>query len=442
MRDRLAILGVAFAAAPAGLFLAAPSRTGEIVGFTAEPPGFPWGSATTATAWGLLAALAVCVGARRIADALFVGGIAAITVLVVGISSSPPILLTAVAAGVLLGSAVQISRANGGRAATVAAVAGAMVGIFLAPILARMRAGVSDRPRRYADYIPSSGLLADTTVVEVGTAVLAAIGMVVLLACLVPRRRETITASSRRIVLGAGALVVGGALVHWWFLRFISASLRDETRTGLHTFYGGYVLLALAVVGALAFRRHGGLIVVAAAASTVAVATDGATATGAALAAVTATLVSLSSVVTATVLWRTPAHERARGVPIAVVVLILFTATQFITDGLWQGVPVLLGPFGVPVVVAMALTAAVVAGDPAPVTVVGALALLTLTRLTTGSDFGWTAYTPLTDGVGFDGITGDPESTAQTVVAVLALGVCLVVAVILTRRRGDDPSVV
>ena len=441
MRERLTSGGLAIAAAPAALLLTAPSRTGEIVGLTAQSPGFPWGSAATATAWGSLAALAVCVGARRVADALFVGGIAAVTLLVIGLGSSPPTLLTAVAGGALLGAAVQLSRVGPGRGATLAPVAGAVVGILLAPMIARLRAGGLDRPRRYADHLPSSGLFAETTVVDVGTAVLAALGMVIVLACLLTRRRDAIDASPRGPVLVAGAIVVSCALVRWWFLRFISASLRDETRTGLHTFYGGYVVLGLAVVAALFLRRREGLMLVAAAASTVALVTDGAVTTGATLAAVTAVLVVGGAVGTTTVLRRTPSAERARGVSIAVAVLALFTATQFVTDGFWEGVPVLVGSFGVPVVVAMAITAAVTAGGPDPAAVVGALALLTLTRATTGSDFGWTAYTPLTDGIGFDGITGDPESTAQTVVAMTALAACLVVAVVLARRRDADPSV-
>ena len=40
-----------------------------------------------------------------------------------------------------------------------------------------------------------------------------------------------------------------------------------------------------------------------------------------------------------------------------------------------------------------------------------------------------------------DGITGDPESTAQTVVAMTALLASLGFAVVLTRRRSIDPSV-
>lgn len=441
MRERLIVVGLAIAAAPGGMYLAAPSRDGVIVGFTAEPPGFPWGSATTATAWGLLAALAVCVGARRVADALFPGGIAAITLLVIGISSSPPTLLTAVAAGLLLGSAVQLARASNGHGPTAAAAAGTVLGIVLAPMLARLRADGVDRPRRYADFVPSTGFFADTTVIDVVAVVLATIGMVVLVACLVSRWRDTIDTSARRSVLGAGAVVIGCALVHWWFLRFISDSLQDETNTGLHTFYGGYVLLGLAVVGALTIRGHAGLIWVAAAASTIALATDGAVTTGTALTALTAILVAGGALGTATVLRRTPTAERVRGVPIAIAILTVFTATQFVTDGFWQGAPVLVGSFGVPVVVAMAVTAAVVAGKPDQATLIGGLALLTLTRLTTGGDFGWTAYTPLTDGIGFDGITGDPESTAQTVVAMTALLASLGFAVVLTRRRSIDPSV-
>ncbi len=375
------------------------------------------------------------------ADALFLGGIAAITLLVIGISSSPPTLLTAAASGVLLGAALQLARSRSDHGATVATVAGAVLGIVLASMLARLRADGAERPRRYADFVPSTGFFADTTVIDVGAVALAAIGVVVLVACLVSRWRDTIDASARRSVLGAGALVIGCALVHWWFLRFISDSLQDETTTGLHTFFGGYVLLGLAVVGAVTVRGRRGLIWVATAASTIALATDGAVTTGAALTALTAILVVGGALGTTVVLRGTQAPERIRGVPIAVAVLAVFAATQFITDGFWEGVPVLVGSFGVPVVVAMAITAAVIAGRPDPATVVGALALLTLTRLTTGGDFGWTAYTPLTDGIGFDGITGDPESTSQTVVALIALATCLVAAVVLARRRDTAPSV-
>ncbi|GAA1879023.1 hypothetical protein [Williamsia serinedens] len=433
MRERLVIVAVAMAAAPAGLFLAAPSSHGDIVGITPQPPGFPWESTTVASAWGLLAALAVCVGARRVADALFVGGIAAVVLLVVSISSAPPTVLTTVAAGVLLGAALQLARAADSRSCAVAVVIGAVVGILVAPLLARVRADGFGGPRRYADFLPS-GQVSGTSTVDLGAAVLGTLSMLVLIACLVTRWRTTVAAPARGPILGAAALVVGGALVHWWFLRFISDSLRDETRTGLHTFYGGYVLLGLAVVAAMVHVGRTSLVWVAAAASTTAIATDGTTSGGAAVASMTVVLVAVAANVTTTVLRRTATDHRARGVVIAVVLLAVFSATQFVTEEPWAVVPILLGPFGVPVVVTMAIAAAVVAGRPEPATVVGALALLVLTRLTTGTDFGWTSYTPLSDGAGFDGIASSPSSTPQTVAALIALGLCGVVAAVLARR--------
>ncbi|MBE7163533.1 MAG: hypothetical protein INR72_20020, partial [Williamsia herbipolensis] len=196
MRERLVIVAVAMAAAPAGLFLAAPSSHGDIVGITPQPPGFPWDSTTVASAWGLLAALAVCVGARHVADALFVGGIAAITLLVVSIGSAPPTVVTAVAAGILLGAALQLARAADSRSCAVAVVIGAVVGILVAPLVARIRADGFGGPRPYADYLPPEQESGSVTV-DLGAAALGFLSMVVLVACLVTRWRTTVATSAR-----------------------------------------------------------------------------------------------------------------------------------------------------------------------------------------------------------------------------------------------------
>ncbi|GAA2060569.1 hypothetical protein [Williamsia deligens] len=433
---RWTVLGVAIAAVPAGLFLTAPSRGSQIVGLTAEPPGFPWGSSTTASAWGLLAALAVCVGARRVADALFVGAVAAITLLVITIGSAPPALLIAVAAGALLGAVLQLSQAHPGRGTVVVAVIGATIGIVVAPQLARFRAGESGGNRPYADYIPSSGIMADTTVVDLGAGVLAVLAMILLTIGCAPAWRQQIEGAPRTAVVTTSVIVVGCALTHWWLLRYISESLRDTETSGLHTFYGGYVVVGLALVAAIVHPGAARLLWVAAAAGSVALATDGSTGSGTDLAAVTAALVVVAAVVTAIVLRRSPADERTRGVPIAVAVLTAFAATQFITDELWSVIPILVGPFGVPVVLAMAITAATVSIDVDQATVVGGVALLALLRPSTGTDFGWTAYTPLSDGIGFDGISSSPESPAQTAVALVALVACFAAAVSLSRRAN------
>ncbi|WP_299569700.1 hypothetical protein [uncultured Williamsia sp.] len=436
-------LAAGVASAVAGLFLAAPSRTGDIVGLSAQPPGFPWGSTTTASAWGLLAALAMCVGARRVADAVFAGAVAAVVLLVVGISSSPPTLLTAVAAGVLLGAALQLSRTVSGHSALVAATAGVVAGVLLAPMLARLRAGLPSGNRRYADYLPgdSALLVGDSTVVEVGAVSLAVLAVAVLAALCLRGWRDPIGGTSRVVVLTSAGMVVGCVLTQWWFLRFLSSSLRDESSTGLHTFYGGYVVVGMTLVAALVHRETTGLMWVAAAAATVAVSVDGTTASGIDLAAVTALLVVVAAVATTVVTRRDALPRKTRGVPIAVAVLGVFTATQFLSGDLSAAVPALVGPFGVPVAVTIALTAAVMANHPEPSAVVGAVALLTLLRLTTGSDFGWTSYTPLTDASGFDGLTATPPSAARTAVGFIAIATCFVVAVVLARRRRADPSV-
>lgn len=442
MRDRLFIAALLVAAAVSGLFLAAPSRTGEVVRFAPESPGFPWGSPTTATAWGLLAALAVCVGARRVADALFVGAVAAVTLLVAAISTAPPTLLCAVTAGVLLGAAAQVGRARPGYAAPVATMTGVVAGILVAPMLAGLRAGLPTGNRRYADYIPSSRLLlvGDTSLVDVVACVLAVLAVAVLVIFRVRAWREQISGPPRAGVAGAAGIVVACALTQWWFVRFIASSLRDETSTGLNTFYGGYVVVGLTLLAALVHRGPGGLVWVGAAAATVAVATDGTSASGADVATVTALLVVVASVATTLVARRDAQWRRGRGVPIAIAVLTVFTAAQFLDGDLSTAIPALIGPFGVPVALTIALVVAAMATSPDQSAVVGAAALLTLLRVTTGGGFGWTSYTPLSDASGFDGLTAGPPSTAQTVVAVVALGSCLAVGVVLARRRVS-PSV-
>lgn len=438
MRDRLTVVALAIVAIITGVFLAAPTHGGEIIGLTADPPGFPWGSTGVAIAGGLVGALAVCVGARRILEASVVGAVAAVALLIaVAIAALPAIAIT-VAAGVVLGSALQLARTVPGRAADLAVVTGAVVGVIVAPMLSAVRAELADGPRRYADYVPhESGLLATGGArVDAIAAAVAVIGVAVVVVANRSRFAEHLVRPPLSSIVATVGIVIAGALTEWWFRRFLSETLADNETTGLHTFHGGYVAIGLVLVTALVLRGRGRLLWIAAAAGTVAIATDGTSAKGWSLTIVTTILLVVAAIVTALVVRRSPPLDRARGVPIAVAVLAAFAATQFITDEFWSVVPALVGAFGVPVAVAMAVAAAVVATVPDQATVVGAIAVLTLLRLTTGTDFGWTAYTPLSDASGFDGITGETVTTSQAAVGVIVLTACFATAISLSRRAS------
>ncbi|MGZ8177663.1 hypothetical protein ACXVUM_06985 [Williamsia sp. SKLECPSW1] len=347
------------------------------------------------------------------------------------------------AAGLLLGSAIQVSRTRTGRAAGLAVVIGAVTGILVAPMLAGLRAGLPTDNRRYADYIPSPSvwLVGDSTLVDLGACLLAVFAVAALVAGRMRAWRDEITTPSRAGIVGAAGIVLVGVLTHWWFLRFLSDTVTDTETTGLHTFDGGYVAVGIVLVLAVGLRGPGRLLWVAAAASVVAIAADGTTTSGATVALVTAVLVTVAAALTVVVIRRSPPADRARGVPIAVAILTACTATQFITDGFWSATPALVGAFGVPVVLTIAVAAAVVSTEPDQAVVVGAVGVLTLLPSSTGTDFGWTSYTPLSDGPAFDGITGETPATSQTVVAVLILVACCVAAIAVARRSDGDGSV-
>ncbi|MGU3291315.1 hypothetical protein [Williamsia sp. M5A3_1d] len=445
-RDRTQIAAtasVAVIALIAGGVLTAPTAKGDVFGFSATPPGFPFDSTPTAIALGGLIAVTVATAARRAGVALIGMGAGAVVLVVAALLDPPPAIGT-VGAGAALGGAVALASTIGRRAALTAIVAGFAVGSYAITALSSIRRHEPTGNRSYADYLPSKGSytqFAGDRVLVVGAALVVA--AVIVLAVLHRRRfAESLQHPPLPSVAMAAGTSVAGALVFWWFLRWISSAMSDST--GLHTFLGGYVLAGIAVLIALVTPGRSGAIWLAAVAVVAAHGADGTTASGATMAVVIAALVGVGAV-SAVVLARGSRPSAGPRLLVAgLVVLAILTATQFLDGDLSAAVPVLAGAFVVPAVVGAVLVAAV-RGRTSPdgAIVIGALLLLPLLTRTTGASVGWTAYTPLTDSDGFDGFGGLSYSSATTtgiVAAVATIAVCAVAAVVLLRRDATTPD--
>lgn len=438
--DRVSIAATASAAivgAVAGAVLTEPTAGGDMFGFSVDPPGFPLDSTPTAIAVGGLVALAVVSASRRIRVAI-VGMTLGAVILVGAALFDAAAVVGTIGAGSVLGGIVAITRTDPRRSAFTGTVAGFVLGSFVVPALGTIRRREAPTPRRYADYLPSRGsvtVFAGDWVLVVGAA-LVVIAVVLLAVTLRPRLSESIRRPPARPAAIAAMVLVAGALVFWWFLRWISSSMTSAT--GLHTFLGGYLLVAVAIVVAVAIPGRRGLVWLAAVAAVASHGADGASASGVVEAAVIAGLIALGATVAILTSGRDDGRRAPAVVCAALIALTILTASQFLDGDTSSMIPAFAGIFLVPVVVGATLVAAV-RGDARPhgATVVGALVALPLLTRTTGTSAGWTAYTPLTDAEGFSGF-GDLSYAATTttaiVSAVITTSVCAVCALVLLRR--------
>ncbi|MGJ0118577.1 hypothetical protein ACQ7HM_05155 [Williamsia sp. MIQD14] len=437
--NRLGIACVAVIGVVAGAVLTAPTARGDVFGFSASLPGFPYDSSPTAIALGGLLALVVAVVPGRVGIALAGMGAGATVLVVAALLDTPPAIVTA-GAGAALGGAVALASTIGVRAALAAIVAGFVVGGYAVPALARIRLREPSTPRRYADYLPSDGSytrFAGDAVLVIGAG-LVVVASVVLAVTLRRRFAEPVERPPVPSVGIAAAATVGGALVFWWFLRWISSAVSDST--GLHTFLGGYVLAAGAVAIAVLTPGRRGLIWLAAVAVVAAHGADGTTANGMTMAVVLAALVAFGAAVAFALSRESASTGSSRLVVVGVVLLTFLTATQFLDGDLSAAIPVIAGGFVVPAVAGWVLTASVRGATPPDgAVVIGALVALPLLTRTTGASVGWTAYTPLTDSDGLDGFGGLSYSAATNtgiISAVVTTAVCAAAAVVLSRRSA------
>ncbi len=398
--------------------------------------------AATAAAGAIAAVVVAALLVRRV-DGLAAAVAGLVTLVVVGATPSGALLArytTTVAAGVALGGLCVMIVAGSqqhGRLRSTSLAAGAVLGYLAGQPLRQWWRGEFSTPRRYADYLPyTSGPPMDW--VLIAGAVLAIIALAALAtATRGESRRIARTWSVPAIVVGL--VVPVAAVVAYWIFRESVTSIDDLAS---RSWAIGYVVLALALVGALVLPGRTGLAwvgVVAVVASVAAVHVDGDDTTVSLL--VIAAMVAVGALL-----------GRWRPVPLVgfAVLLVVLLARGFdaYDTELWA---VAASVFGLPLASAYTM-ASLMPGRTVQHTRTAAPALAALASLAAlsggiaKSDHGWVSYLPLTGagtfstGAGYVDIDTDLTVTTAVILSGISLLACAVVTLLITRRPDLEPG--
>lgn len=432
MHRFLGIVVCTLGGAAATLTLSATtSRTGAMSFGGSQVRALYDSGAATATVGILFAVLATAVVTRQSTATVVVGvgllGVAA-AALVHG-SSLPARYGGAIAAGLVLGGLATstdsvVDERRRAPSASVALAIGALAGLVLARPLSSLRF-VDDRPRRYADYLPASQ---HTITLVPATAVVTVLALVALGSMIVAALKFGIEDDgkpdppARRAVIGGCLLPVAGLFAYWW----LRETVFSGAGLGLHAWVYGYLLLAAALVFAFVLPSRTGMLWVAATAFVAGDAVSSVTGNSVVLVALPLIGLVLGAVVGYVV--RQPLWGIAA---LGVCSAVAYAGSSDLTG-------LAIAAFAVPAAAALTVVAAVPSSSTVTASALGVPAVLTAS---VGAEFGWTAYTPLTDAGGLDAdfVQFTSSATATTTLSLVTLAACAVVALLISRRPDTGP---
>lgn len=442
MRSLSAVVAAAVGAAVAVVSLLGPA-TFQV--FDSAFVGSRWGSffdsSPAFAAAAVLVALVVAVSLRRLVIAL-VGaavGLTALAVLAFTMTNEQGIgYPTAIAGGLVLGSLAVVTQpdpSTGGRAGRIGLAAGVVAGFLLAQSVQSSFDGFSGN-RRSAEYGVST-LVAMESNPRIATLVGAVVALIALVVYASQIRGTTSVVIGRPdttvIITGVGVPVAIVLLSFW---------LNESRSTGGGISPPGWVFgsVAIAIVLAVALVMPGrtGLAWVGAVALVATGAAADVSDVGGVIAVVVAVLIGLGA-----------AAASSRDLPLAGIALLVVVVLFQLVHG---DSSVLLAAAGALFVapIAASYTVAVCVSEPSsspalahPAVIATAVAAcVPLSALRGGADFGWTAYTPLTDApsdIDHFGFQSATETTVAT--SVLSLIAAGVVAWVITRRIPSDQEI-
>ncbi|WP_230304355.1 MULTISPECIES: hypothetical protein [unclassified Rhodococcus (in: high G+C Gram-positive bacteria)] len=363
---------------------------------------------------GGLAALAVAAAiSRRVLAAALVGAMAVAVVALPG-GWRFDVYVATIGAGLLLGALVVL-----GAEKLHAALPGVVVaGLLTAEPLAQFRE-LDSAPQRYASYLAASVQPVNAVWLSLAIVTAVAAGVVALTA-----RNDTAPvarARGREVAVGIGVPILGVGL--YWSFHHALFSLDD---LGEGRWLWGLVAVPVLVAAALWLRGRTGAVLLAATAVVVAVG-------GTVLwspAAWPALLIG--PVLVAVGVWL----GRRRPMPLVGVGLLALVAASGIVDRPpWDNVNFAATILVVPFAAAYTIIASL--PSTAPVTATS-LALPSVLALPLVAQFGWTAYTPLTDdAAGWSPGAWTWTSVGASTAAILACGA----AMVWLRHRGTSEDI-
>ncbi|MFZ2527760.1 MAG: hypothetical protein WAX14_08925 [Rhodococcus sp. (in: high G+C Gram-positive bacteria)] len=392
-------------------------------------PGPVFASDTGAVAVGSVVAVltaALCRARSTVATAVLAGAA------LVGIVALPgawryDMYVATVGAGLLLGALAAACR-EGALAAACheprrlpqqsALAGGAVAGVVAASPIAEYRQ-FAGTPGRYADYLAVSEQPVDTVwlVLAVAT-ILMTVAALVVGGFDTDGRSEPVVV--RELVVGVGIPIVA-VVLHWSFHRavYMQSEDFDQGRWLL-----GIVVVPIVIVAALWLRDRTGTVLLAAAALFVSVAAAADVVAG------TWPMLSIPLLLVAAGVWL----GRRYPVPlIGVGVLALAAATAIVERAPWDNLNLAATIFAVPFAAGYTIVASLPSTAPVTTTALTMPAVMSLPLM---AQFGWTAYTPLTDAPLSGGDTGQvPEwvpsawtsiSVGVSVVSIVACGAAMV----------------
>ncbi|GGF15791.1 hypothetical protein [Williamsia phyllosphaerae] len=343
---------------------------------------------------------------------------------------------TAIAAGLVLGALAVMTQPDpsiGGRAGRIGLAAGVVAGSLLAQALPSTGGFGPGTSRRYADYLPG-----DLVSTEKGSGLLTVVGVIVAviaLAALALQIKGTTTGAVERpdatvAITGLG-IAVAIVLVSGWSVE--SRSPYGQLSPPGWVFGSLLVVIVLAV--ALVLPGRTGLAWV----GVVALVAAGA------VADLSGINVVVGVVVTVLIGLGAASSGRRNLLPLGIAVLVVVALLQLSGGDSSTLIAAVAAVFVAPF--AVSYTAAVCVSEPSssqplthPAIIATALAAcVPLSAVGGGADFGWTAYTPLTDArsshldLGFGYTSGTTVTTS--VLSLIAAGV---VAWVITRRPVDN----
>ncbi|MBJ7288543.1 hypothetical protein [Williamsia sp.] len=438
MKSLPAVLAAAVGAAVAVVSLLGPT-TFQV--FDSAFVGSRWdsffNSSAAFAAAAVLVALVVAVSLRHLVIAL-VGaavGLIALAILAFTMTNEQGIgYPTAIAGGLVLGSLAVVTHPNpstGGRAGRIGLAAGVVAGFLLAQSVQSSFGGFGGN-RRSADYGVST-LVAIESNPRVATLVGAVIALIALLVFASQIRGTTSVVIGRpdtTVIIAGVGVPVAVVLLSFW--------LHESGSTGGGISPPGWVFGSVAIVivltVALVMPGRTGLAWVGAVALVATGAAADVSDVGGPVVVVVAVLIGLGA---AAARWRNL-------LPVGIAVLVVVVLFQLVHGDSSVLVAAAGALFVAPI--AASYTVAVCMSDPAssqplahPAIIATAVsACVPLSALRGGADFGWTAYTPLTDAppdidqFGFQSAT--ETTVATSVLSLIAAGVA---AWIITRRPHE-----
>ncbi|AUM18666.1 MULTISPECIES: hypothetical protein [Rhodococcus] len=398
----------------AGLVLAAPSVDTYPLA-DGLLPGSVFTSDVAAAAAGALAALAVAAAVRRRVLAVALVGAMVVAVVALPGGWRFDVYVATIGAGLLLGGLVVL-----GAEKLHAALSGAVVaGLLTAEPLAQFRE-LDSAPQRYASYLAASVQPVNAVWLPLAIVTAVAAGVVALTAANDTAPVDASRARGREVAVGIGVPILGVGL--YWSFHHALFSL-DDAREGRWLL--GLVAVPVLIAAALWLRGRTGTVLLAA--TTMVVAVGGTVSWSPA--AWPALLIAPALV--AVGVWL----GRRRPMPLIGVGLLALAAAAGIFDRPpWDNANFAATVLVVPFAAAYTIVASLPSTAPVTATSLALPAVLALPLL---AQFGWTAYTPLTD----DPAGWSPSAWAWTSVgastaAVLACGAAM--AWLGHRRAGED----